>query len=88
MCFMIRDDWCLQDYFVIFFFLFGVISVQIKYYVVTSRKVKLNHVSVKLFASCIDEMWGESLEMFLVGMEMKCQEDWSCHLLECAKNDK
>lgn len=52
----------LTGLFCYIFFLFGVISVQIKYYVVTSRKVKLNHVSVKLFASYIDEMWGASLE--------------------------
>lgn len=52
----------LTGLFCYIFFLFGVISVQIKYYVVTSRKVKLNRVSVKLFASYIDEMWGASLE--------------------------
>lgn len=26
-------------------------------------------------------------KILLVWMEITCQEDWSCHLLECAKND-
>lgn len=39
-----------------FFFFFGTIWVQIRYYVVISIKVKLNHVSVKLLAIYIDEM--------------------------------